>query len=87
MRAARARRWVLLTGFGQTPRDFFTHLLGEAVHQRRRLKKTGFFNHGHDAVRRSHSLESAVRVYTDFDGKVASCDVTDFVLLKLAPPE
>jgi 2-hydroxy-3-keto-5-methylthiopentenyl-1-phosphate phosphatase len=28
-----------------------------------------------------------VRVYTDFDGTVAACDVTDLVLQKLAPPE
>ncbi len=28
-----------------------------------------------------------MRVYTDFDGTVAACDVTDLVLQKLAPPE
>jgi 2-hydroxy-3-keto-5-methylthiopentenyl-1-phosphate phosphatase len=32
-------------------------------------------------------VETRVKVYTDFDGTVASCDVTDLVLQQLAPPE
>jgi len=32
-------------------------------------------------------VERSLRIYSDFDGTIASCDVTDLVLQKLAPPE